>query len=393
VTAEKSGGRIRLLDILRGFAIFGTLGTNIWIFAYLGDLNLLFNHSAPWWASADAFLQLLVLFLVNGKFLGMLTILFGVGLELKYRQALRRGDPWPGAYRWICLFLLIEGFLHFILVMEYDILMSYAVTAIIVAHIVRGGDRRINRVLKRLGGGYALFMLTIAALEFGLVASGGNLSWGNMDPVVKLYREGTWLEQVVYRLSSFAILRLEAVFVIPLNVILFLAGVRLMRAGAFAPDERGRRIRRRMLRIGLGLGVPLNLLMFFPGGGFDLGVRYLFAPILSLGYMALIALLFEKSEKLRIWRYAESVGKMSLSCYVLQNILASCLFYGWGLGLGGRPDSLSVIGVWLLVCLAEALFAKWWIGRMRFGPMEWTRKSLLELVAARQRPGEGVFRT
>ena len=383
MTAEKSGGRIRLLDILRGFAIFGTLGTNIWIFAHLGDLNLLFNHDSPWWASADTFLQLIVLFLVNGKFLGMLTILFGVGLELKYRQALRRGDPWPGAYLWICLFLLAEGFLHFVLVMEYDILMSYAVTAIIVAHIVRGGDRRINRTLKGLGGGYVLFMLAIAVLEFGLVASGGNLSWGDMNPVVALYREGTWLEQVIYRLSNFLVLRIEAIFVIPLNVILFLAGVRLMRAGAFAPDERGRRIRRRMLRIGLGLGVPLNLLMFFPGGGFDLGVRYLFAPILSLGYMALIARLVEKSEHLRVWRYAESVGKMSLSCYVLQNILASCLFYGWGLGLGGRLDSLSVIGVWLAVCLAEAVFAGWWMKRMRLGPMEWTRKSLLRLVAAR----------
>lgn len=29
--------RIRLLDILRGFAILGTLGTNVWFFAYAGD--------------------------------------------------------------------------------------------------------------------------------------------------------------------------------------------------------------------------------------------------------------------------------------------------------------------------------------------------------------------
>jgi uncharacterized protein len=383
MTAERSGGRIRLLDILRGFAIFGTLGTNIWIFAHLGDLNRLFGHGTPWWTSVDAFLQLLVLFLVNGKFLGMLTILFGVGLELKYRQALRRGDPWPGAYLWICLFLILEGFLHFALVMEYDILMSYGLTAILVAYIVRGGDRRINRGLKILGGGYALVMLAIAALELLLFASGARISFGDMAPVAALYREGAWLEQVVYRLSSFAVLRIEAIFVIPLNVILFLLGIRLMRAGAFAPDERGRRIRRRMLRIGLGLGVPLNLLLFFPGGGFDLGVRYLFAPILSLGYMALIAMLVEKSEHLRVWRFAESVGKMSLSCYVLQNILASCLFYGWGLGWGGRLDSLSVIGVWLAVCLAEAVFAKWWMGRLRLGPMEWTRKSLLKLVTAR----------
>ena len=35
----------------------------------------------------------------------------------------------------------LEGLLHYTLVMEYDILMSYAVTAFIVAFIVRLGDK------------------------------------------------------------------------------------------------------------------------------------------------------------------------------------------------------------------------------------------------------------
>jgi uncharacterized protein len=379
MTTDKSAERIRLLDILRGFAIFGTLGTNIWVFAHLGDLNYLFGTGDGWWTSADHILRQLVLLLVNGKFLGMLTILFGVGMELKYRQAARKGAPWPGAYLWICLFLFAEGFIHFALVMEYDILMSYAVTAVIVSFIVRGGDRRINRVLKGLGGAYAGLMLAVLALQM----AGANLSFGDMSEVAALYRDGAWTEQVAYRLHHFAALRIEAIMVIPLNIILFLAGVRLMRAGAFSPDERGRGIRSRMLRIGLGLGVPLNLLLLVPGGVFDLAVRYLFAPVLSLGYMALIARLTERRGHLKVWRYAEATGKMALSCYVLQNVLASCLFYGWGLGWGGRPGSLPVIGIWLAVCLIEAAAAHWWIGRMKLGPLEWMRKTLLRLVAAR----------
>ena len=44
--------RIRLLDILRGFAVLGTLGTNIWIFAYLGDISYIFTFDhAIWWMS------------------------------------------------------------------------------------------------------------------------------------------------------------------------------------------------------------------------------------------------------------------------------------------------------------------------------------------------------
>jgi uncharacterized protein len=382
MTAETKSGRIRLLDILRGAAIFGTLGTNIWLFAHLGDLSYLFAYDRAWWSSVDDGLRQAALFLVNGKFLGILTILFGAGLELKYRQALRRNAPWPGTYLWICAFLLIEGFIHFALVMEYDILMSYAVTAPIVACIVRGGDRRIRRTLFAVGGLHVFMMLAIVAAEISLSLAGANLSFGDMSPVVALYREGTWPEQIVYRLAYFAILRVEALFVIPMNIVLFLVGILLMRSGAFSPDGNGRRIRRRMLQIGLGLGLPLNLLLFVPGGMFDLAVRYLFAPILSLGYMALIAKWAERRETGKVWLYLESVGKMALSCYVLQNVAASFLFYGWGLGWGGRLGSFSVILIWLAICVLEAVFAKWWIGRMKFGPVEWLRKSLLRRVAA-----------
>ncbi|WP_409193364.1 DUF418 domain-containing protein, partial [Clostridium perfringens] len=130
--------RIRLLDILRGFAILGTLGTNIWIFAHAGDLSYIttFDHSG-WWGANDL-LRMIVLFLVNGKLLGLLTIMFGVGLEMKYRQAKRKGKPWPGVYLWAVMFLVLEGLLHFILVMEYDILMSYGITALISSFIVKG---------------------------------------------------------------------------------------------------------------------------------------------------------------------------------------------------------------------------------------------------------------
>ena len=72
--------------------------------------------------------------------------MFGVGLEMKYRQAKRKGKPWPGVYLWAVLFLVLEGLSHFILVMEYDILMSYGVTAIIATFIVRAatGSSRVR---------------------------------------------------------------------------------------------------------------------------------------------------------------------------------------------------------------------------------------------------------
>lgn len=377
---ETQHQRIRLLDILRGFAILGTLGTNIWIFAHLGDLSFIttFNQSG-WWESNDL-LRMIVLFLVNGKLLGLLTIMFGVGMELKYRQAMRRGKPWPGVYIWVVLFLFMEGLLHFIFVMEYDILMSYAVTALISAFIVKGGERWIKRTMALIGSLHATFMLAILAL---FLAVGGNISFGSDSGVVALYQSGTWLEQVQYRLSHFLVLRLEAIFTIPMNIFLFLLGVRLMRAGAFAPDEKGKKIRARLLAIGLYLGLPLNLLIFVPGGAFDLTVRYLFAPLLSLGYIALIGKMIQYTKWNGLWHLLENAGKMSLSCYVMQNIIASCIFYGWGLGLGGRLDSWAILFIWLALSALQLTFASLWLRYCKLGPMEAVRRRLLSGITSR----------
>ncbi|MFX3631741.1 MAG: DUF418 domain-containing protein [Candidatus Pristimantibacillus sp.] len=367
--------RLRLLDILRGFAIMGTLGTNIWIFAYMGDLNYIFtfDHN-EWWSSFQQFVRVFVLFLVNGKLLGLLTIMFGIGLEMKYQQALRRGNAWPGVYIWTSIILITEGFIHFTLVMEYDILMSYGMTAIITAFIVKGGDRAIRRAMKIIGGLHGTIMLLILGVGMYLGATGAHISLGDINGTVLLYKDGSWLQQVGYRLSQFAILRSEVLFVIPMNIFLFLLGIRMMRSGFFASDEDGSKKRKKLLNIGLVVGIPLNLLIFVPGGYFDLPVRYLFAPVLALGYIGLIAKLVEANEKLWLWSKLEQVGRMSLSCYVMQNIIAAVLFYGWGFGLGGKVNSVTIVLIWLAICYFQILFASIWLKQFNYGPMESARR-------------------
>ncbi|CAM3676134.1 DUF418 domain-containing protein [Marinicrinis lubricantis] len=373
--------RIRLLDILRGFAILGTLGTNIWIFAYLGDLSYITTYAYTEWRTANDLLRMIVLFLVNGKLLGLLTIMFGAGMELKYRQSKRKNLSWPGGYMWVLLFLGLEGLLHFIFVLEYDILMSYAVTGIIAAYIVKRGDRLISITMKWIGSVVAFLMLAVLAL--GLL--GANMSLGSFDEVAILYQNGTWLEQVQYRLTNFLPLRSEAILVIPSNVFLFLLGVRLMRAGVFAPGAQGKKHRRKLFQLGIYVGVPLNLLIFIPGGAFDLPVRYLFAPILSLGYIAVIGHLIQWKKCEWLWKLLENAGKMSLSCYVIQNIISATIFYGWGLALGGKLNSLAITAVWLCICSFLLVFATLWLLRFKLGPLEMLRRSAIAVFTSRSR--------
>ncbi|GAB1765497.1 DUF418 domain-containing protein [Priestia megaterium] len=371
--------RIRSLDILRGLAILGTLGTNIWLFAYLGDVNYIFTFTHnKWWLSGDDFLRILFLSLINGKLLGLLAIMFGVGLELKYQQSKRLNQMWPGRYIWLSLLLLMEGLLHFIFVLEYDILMSYAVTAIVVSFIVKMRKTMI-RITMISAAAIHLFFIVLVFLGVLTDSIGDELVVVPKE-VVNLYQHGSWMNQIQYRLFHFWELRTEAIFVIPFNICMFLLGVLLVRIGAFDNNSNGINIRKKMMKAGLLVGLPLNLLLFIPGGYFDFPVRYVFAPILSIGYMGAISFLIEKFQAFSLWSVLEKVGKMSLSCYVLQNVLSSILFYGWGVGLGGHPRSFFVIFVWILICLFQMLFAALWLRYFKMGPMESARKRLASLA-------------
>ena len=106
---------------------------------------------------------------------------------------------------------------------------------------------------------------------------------------------------------------------------------------------------------------------------------YLFAPILSVGYAGLVALMMERNAL--PWpsaRFAE-VGRMALSCYVLQNVLASVVFYGWGFGLTGRLGAPGTLAVLFAICAMLTLLAHSWLRFFRFGPLEalWRWLSLL----------------
>lgn len=375
--------RIALLDVLRGVAIFGTLGTNVWIFSQVGSENsVLFAGGFPWWSSVDGFLTTLTLFLTNGKFLGLLTILFGVGLEIQYQSARRRGLSWPVRYLWRSVLLFVEGLLHYVLVFEFDILMGYAAAAFVVAFLVGRSERTIRRAMWVSGGLHVLLFGALSALLFAVsvwkpeaLAGGGIFAEG----AGRVYADGSWWDQALFRLDNFLVYRIEPLAIIPMNVFLFLLGARLMRSGAFSPDENGRRMRRKMLRWGLLIGVPLNLLYFVPNGLFELPVRYFFAPILSLGYLGLVALAVERWPGSRIGSRLAEVGRMALSCYVLQNVICSVVFYGWGFGLTGEAGAVVALAIWAGTCSLLALFAHLWLRRFAAGPLEaaWKKLSLL----------------
>lgn len=382
--------RIKLLDVARGLAIIGTLGTNIWIFGF-ADYSFERVVDEAEYSTISSYISKFSDYLTNGKFLGLLTIMFGIGMQLKYARFQDRGLPWFRLYLWSMILLFIDGFLHFIFVFEFDVLMSYSLTAIVVAFIIQRSERIMKlcmysaaaiHLFHQVVEGFLLDKFMTSQLGRTLFPNSPYANFGAdrqslAEQALLIRHENqlteisvfTWWEQVVYRLEHFWVLRSEAIMILPMNVFLFLLGVFLVRKGLLKMDASGIRLQNRLLWIGLGIGIPLNALSLFIDQ-FALYDRYVFAPILSLGYLGLVFLVARHQKFVKIQQYISNVGKMALTCYIAQNIVASFLFYNWGLGLSKYASQLIIHASWLGITLFMIGFSTLWLRKYKQGPVE-----------------------
>ena len=381
--------RLSSPDVLRGFAIVGTLGTNIWVFTAastdLGQLReeaaaLTASGAGALWTSLDTAVPAVTAVLTNGKFLALLSIMFGVGMAVQFDSARRRGQRWPWRYLWRALLLLADGFVHYLQVIEFDILMGYALTSVLVAPLLLLRTRPLVAATA-VAGAVHLALEGVRATQDMAYAAPERLS-RLVEQTRYVQPPGTATDsypaQVADRLTHFWEFRGEAFLIAPpLSAFLFLCGVLLWRSGVFTVAATRCRVSRRLAVLGLGLGFPLSLLPLLPLPGdqqrlqvlasFD---RYTIAPIVAFGYLGLVLVLLERRGGTGVVaRRLTDVGRTALSTYMLQNVVASVLFHRWGLGLG-PVGPLGNLLAWAGITGVLMVAARLWLRHHPQGPFE-----------------------
>lgn len=393
-----TGGRLLALDVLRGLAILGTLATNIGIFIWVNE-DPAINETLD---RAGTFVFSLV---TNGYWIGLLTIMFGIGMAIQRESAVRRGEPWLGSYPWRAAVLIFVGFLNYVFVVPFDVLMGYGLTALVVC-VVMVAPGRVQSIVLVLGVvGHVAYLSYLSSTESGI--------WDRrIDRWLERFREegmaqvGYW-DGVRESIDSFwtgGRAEIPIMFLMGLGV--FLIGARLWDAGIFVPE--GAKLRTRVMWIGFGIGLPIDwglrtaqtFVADFPVWTFTF-VRYLTATVVAFGVLALVANFYAERDRTgRIGSALSLVGRMALSCYLLQNILALGLFGDFALDLDAKaPVNLGVFNLVLAFALVSTLligFAALWLRRFERGPLEtvthavhrWLVGNTTERVLARRRAPE-----
>ncbi len=113
--------RIVLLDVLRGFAVFGMFTVNM-----TADLPWGFMLREQPLDRADSTVMILIDLLTNGKFVTIFSFLFGVGFFLQLERARDRGVPFLATYLRRLAALFSIGAVAFVAGLGTGILIDYA---------------------------------------------------------------------------------------------------------------------------------------------------------------------------------------------------------------------------------------------------------------------------
>ena len=71
------------------------------------------------------------------------------------------------------------------------------------------------------------------------------------------------------------------------------------------------------------------------------------------------------------------IGRMAFTTYISQSLIFGFVFFGYGLGYFGKLGATSAITFGIMVYVFQVLFSMWWLGRYRYGPLEWLWRTLM----------------
>lgn len=347
-------------DALRGFALLGIGVVNLPIMAGVDALQ-----SEPDWLARAA--NFVVAFFFQGKSFVLFSFLFGWGFAQQMASAERRGIRFGGEFARRLLGLLAIGVAHAVLVFPGDVLVLYALLGALLFAM-----RRVPTAGLLLVAAAMVPLASVALGLLGLVVSDASIADGQAGVA-----GATWLELVRGNWATWpAGFGFTLLYNGPLALACFLAGLaaaraRLLEAGSAAWEGLRRKVPALLVAGAVvNLFYALGSLGYLGDGPLALVAFMSLAiggPLLGAVYLWAVVELWRRS-----WvpHLVASVGRMSLTAYIGQGVLAGLLLYGYGWGRYGLWDgAICLLAAYLIyeVCVA---FAGLWLRWRDRGPME-----------------------
>jgi len=370
--------RLEVVDALRGFAIMAImLLHNIEHF----DFYFFPEYLPSWLKTTDKTIWDTMFFLFGGKAYAIFALLFGLTFYIMFSNQAHKGKDFRGRFLWRSLLLFGFGILNS-LFYQGDILLFYAVLGVTLVIVCKWSDKAvlitaIILLLQPLEW-IKLFQIINDTMfvakdppswaYFG--KTGEYLSNGSLFDVLKGNITTGKTAVILWTYESGRILQTPA---------LFMLGMLLGRKNLFAFSESGTKFWKKVLIYAITMFVILlTVKIYIPKMGFREVVSGIIVSIITswanfafmFTLVSTFVLVFLRNAIHRVLTKLEVFGRMSLSNYIMQSIMGSCIYYGFGLGLYKYTGATFSLLIGILLFLLQYAFCRWWMKSHTHGPLE-----------------------
>ena len=392
ISPVQASDRIESLDVLRGFAILGILIMNIQSFSMIGAAYI--NPAAYGdLTGVNKWVWIIGQVVANAKFMSIFSALFGAGILLFWEKARSSGKKAGSLHYRRIFWLLVIGLIHAYFFWHGDILVGYAMCAILVFLFRKAKPAWL------LFLGFCSFTIPFLIYIWGGMTiefwppdsyEGSLESWlpatETIQHELNAYR-GPWLGRMKIRAESSFFMQ---TFYFLIRGSWHSGGIMLLGMALHKWDflSAGRSIKTYLATLVLGLVIGLPLIIYgifqnfkhewFHDYSMWVGSQFNYWGSLgiSLAYISAIMLICKAGVLSGFRRILGLVGRTALSNYLFQTLVCTFIFYGYGLGLYGYLERWQQILIVPVVWTLQMTLTWLWMKRHRFGPAEWFWRSL-----------------
>lgn len=382
--------RITTVDVLRGFALFGILYAHMIMWYTAGPLpqELMTHFQDIFSGVAFGVYGLFVM----AKFFAIFSFLFGLSFYIQINSLAKRGDNVALRFGWRLALLGVVGITHHAL-WRGDILSIYVPLGFLLIF----ARHLSNKALLILG---AVLVLNLPTKFIELIAL---LRTGKADFIGGDYATEATAYYHFVKDSGFIDMLLGNLAALPTKIDyqltsgrlwitfgFFLFGMLVGRLGWFERADSQQLFKTVWKRSWQTLLACVVLGAVIGGAAFALSANMqekgwaywcgeyvvdTFNAAFTVVYISGIALLMHKPTWARRLAPLADIGKMALTSYLMQTLFGLLLFYQVGLALFLKTSP----GLNALLCFGlfavQVLFARWWLSRFNYGPLEWLWRS------------------
>jgi uncharacterized protein len=364
--------RIDSIDALRGVALLGVLAMNL-VMEFRVSIFERFLPAGRPASPLDRAVETVLMLAVDLKAFALFSLLFGIGLAIQFEHLSASPSRALLLFRRLIV-LLTFGLIHLCLIWNGDILTEYALAGLIVLPFLFG-----PRWL--LAAGTAAFLGVYLAMQewppAGLFPSFGSIQ-RDVQEANQIYPTGSYGEVLAFRLREIRLFVPLHVYMFPRTLGLFLFGAFVWRSGTLRKPYQ-------VLLFSTATGcIGVGAFLILPGSSgavAAMGIGKLATPLgtilLAIGYGALILAIANLASGKALLGWAAPLGRMAFTNYLTQSLIFGWIFYGYGLGLFGSIGAAKALAIGLAVYVAQVFFSAWWLGRYRYGPIEWLWRTLM----------------